>query len=68
MIRNLLIQGPSWDNTSEYSSLECEEIKNDLSVSINNIQKIEKLSKIIQERLNNLENLQYETIKKTIPI
>lgn len=65
---NTIIQGPSWDNSSEYVSIECDEIKNDLSLAIKNIQQIEEFSSIIQERFSNLENLPFEATKETIHI
>jgi oligoendopeptidase F len=63
---NSMIQGPSWDNSSEYISIECDEIKNDLSLANKNIQHIEKLSCTIHENSSNLKNLKYETTKETI--
>ena len=63
---NTLIQGPTWDNSNEYNSLDSDEIKNDLFLANKNILQIEKLSCTIHESILNLEKLKIESIKETV--
>lgn len=65
---NEMNQGPSWDITKEYTSLESHEIKADLNQAQEYIAQIEEFSSIIQDSIENLNNLSNEKTKETIKV
>ncbi|WP_161597544.1 M3 family oligoendopeptidase [Fluviispira multicolorata] len=60
------IQGPHWDNSSEYPSLNSIEYKNDLKSVQQAILQIQELTKVISKNIKEIENLSNETAKEIV--